>query len=129
LDDDNLTVKAEFERACALRDAGKLEEAAEIFLRKAPATGKHEASCLMMAGALLVQLKQFKRAVTALRRSTTLRPDHELASMSLVHALAGAELDDDALEEMKRFIIDNGALKGDYLLLYEEIMDQLNRTS
>jgi len=95
--------EAVFQKIVMLRDDGLLHDAMEVLqplIMKYPA----HAGLWLFSGHLHKEAKEYSYAIQCFAKATTLRPDHELASLGLFHSLWKNGLQVEALQEAERFL-------------------------
>lgn len=95
-------IRAEFDEALRLRDAGRLAEA-EAALTGLQLRRPDVAAIPGMLGDVQERLGKLAEAAHSYRRATELSPSSELGSISLFHALMQQGDRDAAFEELRRF--------------------------
>ncbi len=96
-------IEPEFNRALRLRDSGDWLGAAAI-LERIDAEYPNKAAVLGMWGSIYFHLKDWERAIALYRRTVSLSPKSELASLCLFHSLRNVGKYEEALVEMGRFL-------------------------
>jgi predicted Zn-dependent protease len=95
-------IRADFEEALRLRDAGTMAEA-EAILSRLARQRPDVAAVFGVLGDVQEEQGKMVEAEASYRRATELSPTSELSSISLFHALYALGNRDGAFEEMRRF--------------------------
>ncbi len=113
-------LKARFDAALVLRDAGSFPEAIAA-LRELNDEAPDCAAILGTIGAIyLLKIKDSRSALPFLEDATRLAPSSELASAGLFHCLWRLGRRDAAFEEMSRFLATN------HSNFYQSLLNDLN---
>lgn len=79
-----------------------------------------------LLGAYLWEVGSFDQALPILQESKKLSPRSEITSRALFHTLWSLGRQEEALEEMKRFYRETGAMPSDYKEIVDEILESVS---
>jgi tetratricopeptide (TPR) repeat protein len=113
---------AVFNEALQLRNEGSCEAAVQL-LYSLLDTAPHQSAVVGMLGlTLYYDVGDAERALPFLRKSVTMSPDSERASLGLFHALLAVDQIDEAFAEARRYLSANTSEA------YEEFLKDINNT-
>src|SRR5882762_9312490 len=93
----------EFQRAASLRDAGD-QAGARLILERLSLQYASQFGVWLVLGGVQMSLSDYESAERTLSIAIVLRPNSELASLSLFHTLKHLERLNEAFAEMRRFL-------------------------
>ena len=108
-----------FERAIELRNSGDLDNALLILNELIREEPQYRFAYIIM-GDIYWDMKEIDKSIDAFKQATILSPSSEKCSLGLFHVLWENGREDEALEEMKRFLKD---YKSDE---YSRILKEIN---
>ena len=116
------TLHDEFDQAIHLRDEGKPDEALAI-LSKLANEPNATAAVFAVLGSLQWERGALRDAVSSFRNATDLSPRSEVASLGLFHTLLEWGQDDEAFDEMRRYLSVGKSEE------YQALLNDINRSS
>jgi predicted Zn-dependent protease len=112
-----------FERAIELRNSGDIDNALVILNELIRDDPEYHYSYIII-GDIYWDMKEIDKAINAFKKATILSPSSEKCSLCLFHVLWENEREEEALEEMKRFLKDYKS--DEYNIILKEIVEKLN---
>ena len=117
-------INTEFDKALSLRDDVNMECAISI-LKELGDRYQDRPVIFVMIGFLLSEIEEYEQAISCSNRAVLLYPHSKRASLLLLHCLWDIGINEDALEEMKRFLkIENCE---DYNIILEDIKMEMRQ--
>lgn len=113
-------LRAAFDRAIALKDAGRLDEAREELLELHRASPESPAILAVLADTIWDSGSP-RDAIEFFRLAQELRPSSEILSISVFHCLLESGEAEAALDEMKRYVGQYEAVE------YQKLLDEMKR--
>ena len=110
-----------FNKALSLKNSNKLVESLEIFEQLLNQKSDYYLTYVMM-GDIYWDLKNLDKAETLFRKAIELKPKSEKISLCYFHVLWEQGKEVEALDEMKRFLINNESQE------YFEILNGINKS-
>jgi len=115
-------VKRRFESALALRDAGHKDQSC-LILASLIDQYPDWSPPYSIKGGILFDLNRLKEAEECFRHAVRLKPQSEIASLCLFHALWAQSERESAMDEMKRFTV-AGGISSDYQAISNELLSK-----
>ncbi len=113
--DRELTLKLAFE----LKEQGRFNEAIDQFQKIVAYYEEDPQVVLMIAMLMVIELKQYELALKYALRAVELLPNHEQASLTLFHCYFDQGLQDEAEDEITRYVKTGSAIEK-YQVLFDE---------
>lgn len=119
ISDDDKTI---IERFFFLKENQKFDEAIELlepFIKKYP----EEYKLFFLLGSTFYQINSYKKSIIFLKKAISLNPSHSLASLTLIHSLGQLNKWNTAINELRRFLIENKLNIDEHLLLLKDFKE------
>ena len=115
-----MDARQKFKQAIQLREQGKFEEALS-HLKELDSLAPKSINYLLTIGDIYLKLNRESNGLECFRRAIQIEPEHEMASLSLFHALWDLDLTEEALAEIRRF--QEVSHSDDYVEIIRELHD------